>query len=122
MSTPTGTSPMIDAVHAALATVDDPEIRKPITELGMVKSVEVDETGRVALSIYLTVSGCPMKDTLTTNTTAALMAVEGVTAVDVTLDVMSDEQRAALKTQLRGGQAEKEVPFARPGSLQVEGR
>jgi len=109
--------PTHDALLSALAGVDDPEIRKPITELGMVKSVEVDESGRVALSIFLTVSGCPMKDTLTTNTTTALMGVEGVTAVDVTLDVMSDEQRTALKTQLRGGQAEKEIPFARPGSL-----
>ncbi|MEO3938261.1 P-loop NTPase [Dermatophilaceae bacterium Soc4.6] len=114
---PISVLPTHDALLSALAGVDDPEIRKPITELGMVKSVEVDDSGRVALAIFLTVSGCPMKDTLTNNTTAALMAVEGVTAVDVTLDVMSDEQRTALKTQLRGGQAEKEIPFAKPGSL-----
>ncbi|MDQ2755794.1 MAG: Mrp/NBP35 family ATP-binding protein [Actinomycetota bacterium] len=114
---PISVLPTHDALLSALAGVDDPEIRKPITELGMVKSVEVDESGRVALAIFLTVSGCPMKETLTTNTTTALMGVEGVTAVDVTLDVMSDEQRAALKTQLRGGQAEKEIPFAKPGSL-----
>ncbi len=116
-SMPISVLPTHDALLSALAGVDDPEIRKPITELGMVKSVEVDESGRVALAIFLTVSGCPMKETLTTNTTTALMGVEGVTAVDVTLDVMSDEQRAALKTQLRGGQAEKEIPFAKPGSL-----
>lgn len=116
-SMPISVLPTHDALLSALAGVDDPEIRKPITELGMVKSVEVDDSGRVALAIFLTVSGCPMKDTLTNNTTAALMAVEGVTAVDVTLDVMSDEQRTALKTQLRGGQAEKEIPFAKPGSL-----
>ncbi len=116
-SMPISVLPTHDALLSALARVDDPEIRKPITELGMVKSVEVDDSGRVALAIFLTVSGCPMKDTLTNNTTAALMGVEGVTAVDVTLDVMSDEQRTALKTQLRGGQAEKEIPFAKPGSL-----
>ncbi len=114
---PTSVLPTHDALLSALAKVNDPEIRKPITELGMVKSVEVDESGRAALSIYLTVSGCPMKDTLTKDSTAALLAVPGVTAVDVTLDVMSDEQRTALKTQLRGGQTEREIPFARPGSL-----
>ena len=67
------------------------------------------------MTILLTVSGCPMKDTLTKDTTAALAKVPGVTAVDVTLDVMSDEQRAALRQQLRGGTAEREIPFAKPG-------
>ena len=64
----------------------------------MVESVTVDEAGRVAVTILLTVSGCPMKDTLTKDTTAALAKVPGVTAVDVTLGVMSDEQRVALRT------------------------
>ncbi|TPG15936.1 Mrp/NBP35 family ATP-binding protein [Pedococcus bigeumensis] len=106
-----------DALHQALTTVIDPEIRKPVTELGMVESVTVDEAGRVAVTILLTVSGCPMKDTLTKDTTAALAKVPGVTSVDVTLGVMSDEQRVALRTQLRGGNAEREIPFAKPGSL-----
>ena len=113
----TAVLPSRDALLTALSRVNDPEIRKPITELGMVKSVDVDGSGRVAAAIYLTVAGCPMKDTLTRDVTAALSAIEGVAAVDVTLDVMSDEQRAALRTQLRGGQAEREIPFARPGSL-----
>jgi ATP-binding protein involved in chromosome partitioning len=106
-----------DALHQALTTVIDPEIRKPVTELGMVESVMVDGAGRVAVTILLTVSGCPMKDTLTKDTTAALSKVPGVTGVDVTLGVMSDEQRVALRTQLRGGNAEREIPFAKPGSL-----
>ena len=109
--------PSNDALLTALSKVNDPEIRKPITELGMVKSVEVDEAGHVELSIYLTVSGCPMKDTLRNDSTAALRAVPGVTSVNVTLDVMSDEQRAALRQQLRGGTPEKEIPFAQPNSL-----
>ncbi|GAB3081758.1 Mrp/NBP35 family ATP-binding protein [Intrasporangium mesophilum] len=109
--------PSRDALLTALSKVNDPEIRKPITELGMVKSVEIDDAGRVALAIFLTVSGCPMKDTLTRDTTAALLAVDGVTAVDVALDVMSDEQRATLRQQLRGGAPEKEIPFAKPSSL-----
>ena len=109
--------PNRDALLTALSKVNDPEIRKPITELGMVKSVEIDDAGHTELTIYLTVSGCPMKDTLRRDTTAALQAVPGVTSVNVTLDVMSDEQRAALRQQLRGGAAEKEIPFAKPNSL-----
>ena len=114
---PTIVLPSRDELLTALSRVNDPEIRKPITELGMVKSVEVDEAGRVAAAIFLTVAGCPMKETLTRDVTTALTAVSGVSSVDVTLDVMSEEQRAALRTQLRGGQAEREIPFARPGSL-----
>ncbi|MFC7489641.1 MULTISPECIES: Mrp/NBP35 family ATP-binding protein [unclassified Knoellia] len=106
-----------EAMRAALATVNDPEIRKPITELGMVESVECDDTGRVAVTILLTIAGCPLKETLTNDTTNALLKVAGVNAVDVTLGVMSEEQRAELRTNLRGGAAEKEIPFAKPGSL-----
>ena len=114
---PTSVLPTHDAMLSALSRVNDPEIRKPITELGMVKSVEVDDDGRASVAIFLTIAGCPMKDTLTKDTTAALLGVEGIRDVVVTLDVMSDEQRATLRTQLRGGQAEREIPFARPGSL-----
>jgi ATP-binding protein involved in chromosome partitioning len=106
-----------DALHAALETVIDPEIRKPVTELGMVESVSADDEGQVAVTILLTVAACPLKDTLTNDTTAALTKVPGVTGVTVTLGVMSDEQRAQLKTTLRGGTAEREVPFAKAGSL-----
>jgi ATP-binding protein involved in chromosome partitioning len=111
------TTPSQDALFAALSKVNDPEIRKPITELGMVESVTVAPDGRAAVTILLTVSGCPLKETLTRDTTAALLAVEGVTAVDVTLGVMSDEQRTSLRESLRGGVGEREIPFARPGSL-----
>jgi len=111
------TRPTQDDLLGALARVQDPEIRKPITELGMVKSVACDDDGRVAVEIYLTVAGCPLKDTLRRDTTAAVSAVPGVTAVEVKLDVMSDEQRAALRTKLRGGVDEREIPFAKPGSL-----
>jgi ATP-binding protein involved in chromosome partitioning len=106
-----------DALMSALASVDDPEIRKPITELGMVKQAQVDPTGIARITILLTISSCPMKDTLTERVTEAARQVEGVTDVVVTLDVMSDEQRKALAAQLRGGQAEREVTFAQPSSL-----
>ena len=105
-----------DAVRAALATVDDPEIRRPVTELGMVKDVVVHPDGRVDVALYLTVAGCPMKDTLISSVTAAVSALDGVSGVTVELDVMSPEQRQQLKTLLRGGTPEKEVPFARAGS------
>lgn len=109
--------PSTEALQAALATVNDPEIRKPITELGMVEAVDVSEDGRVRVTVLLTVAGCPMRDTITRDVTAAVSAVEGVSGVEVQLGVMNDEQRAALREQLRGGVAEKEIPFARPDSL-----
>ncbi|MDX2649468.1 Mrp/NBP35 family ATP-binding protein [Streptomyces sp. PA03-1a] len=112
-----GSSPSPDAVRAALATVNDPEIHKPITDLGMVKSVDIADDGAVRVGVYLTVSGCPLRDTITNLVTTAVSKVAGVTAVTVELDVMSDEQRRELTTSLRGGQAEREIPFAQPGSL-----
>ncbi|MBB0244872.1 P-loop NTPase [Streptomyces alkaliphilus] len=111
------TVPSEEAVRSALATVDDPEIHRPITDLGMVKSVEIAEDGAVHVGVYLTVSGCPMRETIVTRVSEAVRAVPGVTDVAVELDVMSEEQRRELATALRGGQAEREVPFARPDSL-----
>jgi ATP-binding protein involved in chromosome partitioning len=117
MSTTGNTTTTEQAVHAALATVDDPEIHRPITELGMVKSVVVLSDGRAQIGVYLTVAGCPMRDTITKRVTAAVSAVEGITAVDVELDVMNDEQRTQLRRGLRGDAAEPVIPFAQPGSL-----
>jgi ATP-binding protein involved in chromosome partitioning len=109
--------PTSEQVMAALATVNDPEIKRPITDLGMVKTVDVGPDGRVRVEVFLTVAGCPLRDTITRDVTAAVSAVAGVTAVDVALDVMSDQQRADLSQQLRGGRPEREIPFAKPGSL-----
>lgn len=115
---------LADAVRAALTGVLDPEIRRPITELGMVRSVEVDSVGGggeagalVTVGIDLTTAGCPLKDTLTRDVTAAASSVAGVGAVRVAMGVMSADQRAALRTQLRGTDAEPTIPFAQPGSL-----
>ncbi|HJV15493.1 MAG TPA: P-loop NTPase [Propionibacteriaceae bacterium] len=104
-------------IRQALHRVDDPEIRRPITDLGMVEDIAVDAEGRVRVRVLLTVSGCPMRDTLHRDVTAAVDAVSGVTAVEVELGVMSDEQRAALRDMLKSGQPDREIPFARPDSL-----
>ncbi len=112
MSTPT-----LEQVQAALATVNDPEIKRPITDIGMVESVDVAADGVVSVTVLLTVAGCPMKDTITRDVTAAVEGVPGVARVELTLGVMSAEQRGELGTTLRGGQAQREIPFAQPGSL-----
>jgi ATP-binding protein involved in chromosome partitioning len=83
----------------------------------MVESVDVDGSGGVAVTVLLTVAGCPMKDTITRDVTAAVGRVPGVSGVEVKLGVMSAEQRSGLQQTLRGGQAQKEIPFARADSL-----
>jgi ATP-binding protein involved in chromosome partitioning len=109
--------PTAEQVTAALARVNDPEIHRPITDLGMVKSVEIAPGGKVRVEVYLTVAGCPLRDTITRDVTAAVAGVPGVSGVDVHLDVMSEEQRRELTGRLRGGRAERAIPFAEPASL-----
>ncbi|MDQ3402363.1 MAG: Mrp/NBP35 family ATP-binding protein [Actinomycetota bacterium] len=109
--------PGVDAVRKALAGVEDPEIHRPITDLGMVKDVTVHPDGRVDVAIYLTVAGCPMRDRITKDVTAAVVALPGVRTVNVELDVMNDAQRTELRKSLRGDSEEPRIPFAEPGSL-----
>jgi len=110
-------TPDVARLTAALATVHDPEIKRPITELGMVDHLEIDDAGLVRVTVLLTVSGCPLKDTIDRDVRRALGEVDGVTGVELTLGTMTDEQRAELQQTLRGGQAPKEIPFSQPGSL-----
>jgi ATP-binding protein involved in chromosome partitioning len=111
------TTPSAEALHAALATVIDPELRRPITELGMVESVAANDDGTVHLAVLLTIAGCPLRETITEDATTALSGVAGVTGVDVELKVMTPAQREALKEQLRGPGGQRGIPFAKPGSL-----
>jgi ATP-binding protein involved in chromosome partitioning len=119
MATPPALSspPTIEQVTEALASVNDPEIHRPITALGMVKNVAVAPDGTVRVDVYLTVAGCPLRDTITREVTGAVSKLEGVAAVRVELDVMSEEQRRELQSSLRGGKPERVIPFAKPGSL-----
>ncbi len=110
-------APNRDAVIAALATVNDPEIHKPITELGMIDDLLITDDGQVTVKLLLTVAGCPLKATLVNDTTTAVEKVAGVSSVTVDLGVMTDEQREQLKTKLRSGVAEREIVFNKPGSL-----
>ncbi|MDH6244564.1 P-loop NTPase [Mycobacterium sp. OTB74] len=105
------------AVRAALGKVVDPELRRPITEVGMVKSVTIGADHSVNVEIYLTTSACPKKTEITDRVTAAVSDVPGTGAVKVTLDVMNDEQRTELRKLLRGDAKEPVIPFAQPGSL-----
>src|SRR3954454_11204564 len=110
-------TPTTEQITAALAGVNDPEIRRPITDLGMVDDVTVAGDGGVDVRILLTVSGCPMRERLVSDVTAAVSEVPGVTGVRVDFGVMNEEQRSALQESLRGGQPSREIPFARPDSL-----
>lgn len=105
-----------DAVRTALGGVNDPEIKRPITELGMVDTITIDGDA-VTVRLLLTVAGCPLKDTLTRDVTAAVVALDPALSVQVDMGVMTDEQRKGMQEMLRGGRSEREIPFAQPGSL-----
>ncbi len=95
-----------DAVIGALAGVIDPELRRPVTELDMVRSVEIDG-GHVAVQIALTVAGCPLRASFEEQVARVLEPVEGVKSMSLSFDVMSPEERAALTQKLRGGVTER---------------
>jgi ATP-binding protein involved in chromosome partitioning len=105
-----------EQVREALSAVNDPEIKRPITELGMVDAVTIAE-GAVTVRLLLTVAGCPLKDTLTRDVTAAVKGVSPDSDVTVDMGVMTDEQRKTMRDQLRGSHSDREIPFAKPGSL-----
>jgi ATP-binding protein involved in chromosome partitioning len=99
--------PTQDALHAALSRVIDPELRRPVTELDMVRSVVV-RGGEVTVTIALTVAGCPLRNSFQEQVAREVGAVEGVTGVRLEFDVMTPDERAALTTKLRGGRSDEE--------------
>src|SRR5581483_4088399 len=106
---------MPSALLDALAEVNDPEIRRPITDLGMVESAVVNG-GVARIRILLTVAGCPLKDKLRSDITIAAMKVPDVTGVQIDFGVMTGEQRQDLQKSLRGNASEPVIPFSQPGS------
>ncbi|MBZ2197628.1 Mrp/NBP35 family ATP-binding protein [Occultella gossypii] len=113
-------APTEERVHEALKTVLDPEIRRPITDLDMVRGVQIDAGGDgavVTVGIALTTSGCPLRDTIISDVTAAVEKVGGVARVVVDMTVMTDDERTALRMKLRGGVAEPVIPFSQPDNL-----
>jgi ATP-binding protein involved in chromosome partitioning len=95
-------SPSREAILTALESVIDPELRRPVTELQMVRDVRIDE-GDVVVVIALTVAGCPLRDSFQKQVAEALAPVAGVERVALEFDVMSPDERAALTERLRGG-------------------
>jgi len=106
---------LIDALSHALTTVQDPELHRSITDLGMVEDLS-EENGVVTIKVLLTISGCPMQDRLRSDISTALTNIEGVKSVNLTFGVMSQDQRDNVKKVVRGGR-EKTIPFAQPESL-----
>jgi ATP-binding protein involved in chromosome partitioning len=99
--------PSREALLAALSRVIDPELRKPVTELDMVRELAVDG-GHVTVTIALTVAGCPLRNSFQEQVGREVGAVEGVASVRLEFDVMTPEERVALTTKLRGGRPVEE--------------
>ena len=93
---------LVEQVTAALSKVQDPELRHPITDLGMVEALQ-ENNGAITVTILLTISACPMQDRLRTDVTAAITSVVGVNSVDLSFGVMTEQQRNNVKKIVRGG-------------------
>jgi ATP-binding protein involved in chromosome partitioning len=106
-------TPDRDAILKALEQVIDPELRRPVTELDMVRDVVVSD-GHVTVTIALTVAGCPLRESFQEQVDRFVGDVPGVTGVELVFDVMSAEEKAALATRLRGGRPEKSISIG-PG-------
>jgi ATP-binding protein involved in chromosome partitioning len=108
----------LDAIHAALANVIDPELQRPVTELDMVRDVEIDD-GIVSLTIVLTIAGCPLRDSFERQVDEALTHVPGVRGFVLSFAVMTPEERQALTTKLRGGAPERDNVVRLPKDCRV---
>jgi ATP-binding protein involved in chromosome partitioning len=96
-------TPTQDEIRSALTRVIDPELRRSIVELGMVRSIEISDAGDVAVTVSLTTAGCPIRNTFTEAVTREASSVAGVTSVAVSFDVLSDQEKSALQKTLGRG-------------------
>ena len=94
--------PSHEAILDALSRVIDPELRKPVTELEMVRGIEIDGH-RVGITIALTIAGCPLRSSFEDQVAREVGTLDGVEFVQLSFDVMTPDERAALTTKLRGG-------------------
>ena len=95
--------PTDEQILKALEVVIDPELRKSIVELGMVRSIEQSDDGKVAVIVSLTTAGCPIRNHFETAVAEAVGALEGVTGVSVSFDVLSDTEKGELQRKLGRG-------------------
>ena len=107
-----------DLILKALERVIDPELKRPVTELDMVRDVEI-EGGDVRVTIALTIAGCPLRDSFETQVAGVLRDVPGVERVALGFDVMTAEERQALTTKLRGGLQERTKGISLDASTRV---
>ncbi|MEP7223796.1 MAG: P-loop NTPase [Actinomycetota bacterium] len=101
-----------DAILKALENVIDPELRRPVTELDMVRDVLVEDDGSVSVTIALTVVGCPLRESFQEQVAKFIGEVPGVTRVRLGFDVMTAEEKAALVSRLRGGRTERTISLS----------
>ena len=101
-----------DAILKALENVIDPELRRPVTELDMVRDVLVEDEGLVSVTIALTVAGCPLRSSFEEQVGRFVGEVPGVTGVRLGFTVMTPEEKSALVSRLRGGRPEKEISLS----------
>jgi ATP-binding protein involved in chromosome partitioning len=111
--------PTEEQIRTALRQVLDPEIGKPIEDLGMLQGIEVSPDGDVRVHVLLTIAGCPLRDRINADVTGAVSPLEGVRSVEVALGQMTDQQRQDLVGQLRGGQAAATPTFFTEGQTEV---
>jgi ATP-binding protein involved in chromosome partitioning len=110
--------PTREAILAAMANVIDPELQRPVTELDMVRGIEIDD-GVVSLTIVLTIAGCPLRDSFEKQVEAALADVPGVKGFALSFGVMTPDERQALTTRLRGGATERDNVIRLPRDCRV---
>jgi len=120
--------PTIEQITEALRPVEDPELRRSIVDLGMVRDIAIGPDGQVGVRIALTVAGCPLRNEIQSRVTGAVGALADVSSVDLDFTVMTDQEREALREKLHGGGHShapqgglghadgRVVPFNLPGS------
>ncbi len=107
--------PRLAKIHEALSHVIDPEIQRPITELGMVGEARIDEQDVAHVTVLVTIDGCPMRDRIEQDAAEAVATVPGLAGVRVDSEAMTPEQREELTNRLRQGR--RTIPFNKPGTL-----